>query len=112
MFDNAMDEELPNEDDVIESVLGENPRAVELQSMIKALETMKGAILREAHRSVSPNERIKLEARLAEIQMQLKTLRDEEAITSFVENSVRITISRPATAHQLTQMEVDDDLEY
>jgi len=87
--------EMPDEDAAIESVLGANPRASELHAMIEALVLRRRAVLREAERSISANERIKLESKLAEIEMQLKTLREEEAITTFVENSVRVTLSRP-----------------
>jgi hypothetical protein len=93
-------DDVPDAESAIESVLGENPRASELQQLIVALGQRRAAVLREADRSVSAGERIKLEAKLAEINMQLKVLREEEAITTFVENSVRATINKPPSAYQ------------
>ncbi len=92
------DTDLPNEDRAIESVLGENPRSDELLLLIQALESKRRAILRDAERSTNAHERIRLEARLAEMSIQLDALRQEAAITTFVENSVRVTINKaPAT---------------
>ena len=91
-------DEPPDTESAIESVLGDNPRASELQQLISALKQRRTAVLREADKSVSPGERIKLEAKLAEIDMQLRVLREEEAITTFVENSVRATINKPKPA--------------
>lgn len=105
MQPDGYDEEMPDENTAIESVLGDNPRATELQAMISALETRKRAVLREADRSRFASERIKLEAKLGEIDIQLKALREELAITTFVENSVRVTISRNPNV-------MDDDEEY
>jgi hypothetical protein len=92
-------DEVPDAEAAIDSVLGDNPRASELQQLIAALDQRRAAVLREADRSVSAGERIKLEAKLAEINMQLKVLREEEAITTFVENSVRATIRNPPSAY-------------
>lgn len=93
----------PDEDAAIESVLGENPRARELHAMIEAVEQRRSAMLREADKSTSASDRFKLEAKIADLDMQLKVLRDEEAITKFVEDSVRVTISRPSLNY------MDDD---
>lgn len=106
--DLSYDDDLPDEDSAIESVLGENPRAKELQLMISALEQRRSAALREAEKSISAGERFKLEARLAEMTIQLKVLREEEAITSFVENSVRVTINRPSSP----SLDEDENIEF
>lgn len=89
-------EDYPDEDKAIESVLGDNPRADHLAELITALASRKRAVLREAEKTISANERIRLEAKLAEMAMQLKALREEQAITTFVENSVRVTINKPS----------------
>jgi hypothetical protein len=39
-----------------------------------------------------------MEARLAEMSIQLEALRQEAAITTFVENSVRVTINKAPSA--------------
>ncbi len=90
----------PDAEAAIDSVLGEYPRASELQQLIAALAQRRKATLREADKSASAGERIKLEARLAEMDMQLKVLREEEAITTFVENSVRATVNKPPAAYR------------
>jgi hypothetical protein len=93
-------DELPDAESAIDSVLGDNPRAIELHQLITALTQRRSAVLKEADKSNSAAERIKLEAKLAEMDMQIKVLREEEAITTFVENSVRATIRNPPSAHR------------
>lgn len=95
--------EMPNEDEVIEQALGENPRAVELHQMRSALEQRRAAYARERDTAKDDKERAGLNARLAELDKQIAALRREEAISSFVENSVRFAMHKPA---------LDDDSEY
>ena len=92
-------DDVPDAESAIDSVLGDNPRASELHQLIAALAQRRAAVLKEADKSVSAGERIKLEAKIAELDMQLKVLRDEEAITTFVENSVRVTVNKPPSAY-------------
>lgn len=90
------EEPLPNEDEVIEEVLGENPRARELRLMRAALEQRWANVRREQQRSVEERERAQLGARLKELETQIAALRQEEAITTFVEDSVRVTLHKPS----------------
>jgi hypothetical protein len=100
-FEGGFDyEEEPDAESAIDSVLGDNPRASELQQLISALQQRRNSVLREADKSAFAGERIKLEAKLAEMDMQLRVLREEAAITTFVEDSVRATIRRPPSAFQ------------
>lgn len=89
------DDDIPDEESTIDAVLGENPRARELRLMIAALEQRRAAFQRESERTNEKGERAKLTAKLAELDTQIQALRDEEAITTFVENSVRVTLHKP-----------------
>ena len=90
------DEDIPDEDQVIEEFLGENPRARELRLMRGALEHRRESLQRERSRTQDVRERAKLDAKLAELEKQIDALRNEEAITDFVEASVRVTLHKPA----------------
>ena len=88
------DEDYPDENQAIDSVLGENQRSAELIELIDALDQRRKVVLKEAERTTSAQERIRLEAKLAEMSMHLEVLRQEAAISSFVENSVKATINK------------------
>ena len=88
------DDDVPDEETVIDGVLGANPRASDLQLMIAALEQRRAAFKRQSERTTEASERTKLAAKLAELDTQIKALRDEEAITRFVEDSVRVTLHK------------------
>jgi hypothetical protein len=90
------DDEIPDEDTVIDQVLDGGPRASELELMIDALRQKRRATMREADRAVTATERFKLEAKVAELDIQIRALREEAAITKFVEDSVRVTLHKPA----------------
>lgn len=90
------EEEQIHEDDVIDDVLGENPRASELRLMRAALEQRRDALRSEAERSTDETERSRLASRLKVLDKQIDALRQEEGITEFVENSVRVTLSKSA----------------
>lgn len=83
-------------DQAIEEVLQGKPRARELERMISALEIRRDTFQRERDSTDDPDDRREWEARLRETESQIATLREELAITEFVENSVRVTINRPA----------------
>lgn len=95
-FEGYDEEPLPEEDDVIEEVLGENPRARDLRLMRVALEQRYNSIREEQRRSLEERERTQITARLRELQIQIAALRREEAITTFVEDSVRVTLHKPS----------------
>ena len=90
------DEIAPNEDEVIDEVLGENPRARELRLMRTALEQRRAAFQRDRDQASDPQEQARLDARIAEMDKQIDVLRREEAITTFVEDSVRVTLHKPS----------------
>ena len=86
----------PSEDEVIDEVLGENPRARELRQMRSALEQRRAAFHRDREHATDPQEQTRLDAKIAEMDKQIEVLRQEEAITTFVEDSVRVTLHKPS----------------
>lgn len=90
------DEAFVDEEQVIDEFLGENPRARELRLMRSALEQRRDAFRRDRDRAKDANERARLNAKIAELESQIAVLRDEEAITTFVEDSVRVTLHKPS----------------
>lgn len=92
------DDDVLDEEQVIDDVLGENLRARELQLMRHALEHRRGMFHREFERTGDERERHTLHLRLAELDRQIAAIRQEEEITTFVEGSVRVTL-RNTTGH-------------
>ena len=90
------EEAVPDEEEVIDEVLGENPRARELRLMRTALEQRRIGFQRERDRAKDEEERAKLSARIAEMDRQIEVIRQEEAITTCVEDSVRVTLHKPS----------------
>jgi hypothetical protein len=80
----------------IEEVLQGKPRARELEMMISALEIRRNTFQRERDSAEDPEDRKGWESKLQETESQIATLREELAITEFVENSVRVTINKPS----------------
>jgi hypothetical protein len=91
------DDEIPDEEEVIDEFLGDNPRARELRLLRAALEERLTMMWREHERAVNERLREQLQHRIAELQKQIAAIRQEEAITSFVEDSVRATLQKSAT---------------
>ena len=89
-------EEIPasEEEQAIAEVLGENPRALELQLMRQALEQRRDGMQRDKARTKDPADQTRLQAKIQELGKQIDVLRQEEGITRFVENSVRVTLHR------------------
>jgi hypothetical protein len=81
-------------EEAIEEFLEDSPRAAELAAMIAALEVRRETFKREF--KAAPDEARKKEwtAKLREVDKQIKVLREELAITGFVEDSIRVTVNR------------------
>jgi hypothetical protein len=94
---------LSEEEQAIAEVLGENPRAQELHLMRTTLEQRRDGMQRERERTKDPAEQTRLQAKIQELDKQIKVLRQEEGITQFVENSVRVTL------HQASGDEFDEE---
>jgi len=94
---------LSEEEQAIAEVLGDNPRAQELQAMRIALEQRREGMRRERERATEKAEQIRIQAKINELDKQIDALRQEEGITRFVESSVRVTL------HQAAGDEFDED---
>jgi ABC-type phosphate transport system auxiliary subunit len=86
----------PSEDEVIDDVLGENPRARELRLMRAALEERRTAFRGDLERAADSAEQKRVQGKLKALDRQIDALRQEEGIAEFVETSVRVTLSKAA----------------
>ena len=84
-----MDDDLER---AVDEALGGNPRAAEIGAMVEALEERRAAIAAEKpNDSEAVGERRR---RLAELDRQVAVLREDMAVSSFVEASVRVAAAR------------------
>lgn len=83
------------EEQVIEEFLEGKPRAAELAEMAEALEVRRQNFERERSAAKEEARRKEWSARVKEVEEQIRVLREEQAITDFVENSIRATVNRP-----------------
>ena len=81
--------------EAIDQVLGGDPRADQLAEMIAALEVRRDTFARERESAQNADERKEWAKRMREVEKQIDILRQEMAITDFVEKSVRVTVNRP-----------------
>ena len=82
-------------DEAIDEALGENPREDELAQMIAALEVRRETFERELNSADSEAARKQWRAKIKEVEKQIEALRNEQAISGFVERSVRASATRP-----------------
>ncbi len=93
-YDYSENDDLPDEEQVVDDVMGENPRARDLRLMRAALEQRRDHFRREQTRLDAANpEQAKLKTKLAELERQIAAIHQEEAISAFVESSVRVTLN-------------------
>jgi len=87
----------PQTEQAVDEFLDGQLRAAEWRAFREALAArLKDAV---AERDGIPEDdpaRAALEARIAELREQVRVLAEEEAITGFVEESVRASLTRPA----------------
>jgi hypothetical protein len=81
--------------EAIDQILEGNPRASELAVMIAALKVRRDTFQRERDAAATPIARKEWAQRMREVDKQIEVLRQELAITEFVEKSVRVTVNRP-----------------
>ena len=92
-------------DNAIDDALGENPRAFDLENLIRALTARRQALeheLQSAGDAVSQNQ---WKARITETERQIEILQREQAISGFVEQSVRASAARPRSILDLDEIE-------
>jgi hypothetical protein len=84
---------VPSPDDVVlDEFLGEQPRAETWRVLRETLEARLTDALAERGRG---DTSAALERRIRELREQIAALAQEEAVTRFVEDSVRATLARP-----------------
>ena len=84
------------EEDVIDDVLGDNPRASQLRLMRAALKERRVGLRKELEPLTDEGERNRLLSRIKTLDKQIEALRQEEGVSEFVETSVRVTLSKAA----------------
>jgi hypothetical protein len=95
------------DEEILESFFGENTRARELRELKETLQTKLRIVT--AERDAMPEldgGRAMLERKIRELKEQVSVLAEEEAVSTFVEDSVRATLYRPNTGSDLGP---DDD---
>ena len=87
----------PAEDAILSEFLGDSPRASQLRELIETLQTRLRVFTaeRDALSEDDPQKKA-LDKKVKEMKGQLTVLGEEEAVSTFVEDSVRATLSRPA----------------
>ena len=86
------------QEEIVEEFLGDQPRAGTWRSYKEALaERLKEALA--SRDAVAPDslQYLILDKKVGELREQVRVLAEEEAITQFVEDSVRATVTRPQT---------------
>lgn len=81
-----------NEEQAIEQFLGEQPRAEEWARLRRTLEERLQRVTRDRE-TAPPEQHALLDARLKALRAQIAVLEQEELITQFVEDSVRVTLA-------------------
>jgi hypothetical protein len=78
----------------IEEALDGKPRADELAEMVAALQVRRATFEREREGAIDEARRKEWTSRIKEADKQIALLRQEQAITDFVERSVRVAANR------------------
>lgn len=97
-------------DEVIEEFLDGQPRADKWREWEQALRA-RLADARERHAETAPDsaQRRAWDEKISELKTQVRVLAEEEAITRFVEDSVRNSLSRPRPLPRLGEDDPDED---
>ena len=96
-----------NEQQAVQEFLGDRPGVSQLAEWRITLERRVQALERDVERS-SAGEAVSLQLRIASLRKQIHALYEEEAVTRFVEDSVRVTMAMGAVVDELGPMEVAD----
>ncbi len=84
----------PDLEQARDQALGGKPRAHEVAAMIDALEDRLRTYIRERDAATTDETRKLWSLKVQQTGEQIRLLREEQAITEFVENSVRFTVAR------------------
>ena len=86
-----------NEDETIREFLGERPDAAQLREWREALERRLEGLEGDRGKTTGTGA-ASLESKIAQLKRQITALQEEEAITEFVEDSVRVTLAMGAVS--------------
>jgi hypothetical protein len=89
-----------NEEEAVRQFLGERPGAGELAEWRETLETRLRHLEAERERA-GGGAAAALNAKIQQLRRQIEALREEEAITQFVEDSVRVTLAMGTVADEV-----------
>ncbi len=89
----------------IEEFLEGSPRASALAEMVAALAARRETFMRERDSAATEELRKEWEARVSEVDKQIRVLREEQTITGFVEDSIRATVNRNLPDMDLDELE-------
>ena len=92
-----------NEDETIRQFLGDRPGADQLREWRETLEQRLARLTED--RKKAPAAAASLDTKLEQLKRQIEALREEEAITRFVEDSVRVTLAMGAAADGMDDYE-------
>ncbi|MGC4047035.1 MAG: hypothetical protein QM758_24840 [Armatimonas sp.] len=96
------------DEEIVDSFFGENTRASELRELKETLQTRLRIVTAEYDALPElDGGRTTLERKMRELKEQVSVLAEEEAVSSFVEDSVRATLYRPETEGE--DLGPDDD---
>ena len=98
------------EDTVIEDFLEDQPRAHQWREMRETLQVrLRDAITVCDNAAPGSREKTAAERKVRDLRDQVEALRTEEAVTQFVEDSVRASLSRPRHAGNFHDTDEEDD---
>ena len=80
-------------DDIIDEFTGGAPRASEWYSLRQALIERRSGLRRQQAGASEPDARAALEAQIAALSRQIKTLETEEVVARFVEDSILVSLA-------------------
>lgn len=83
-----------DENEVINEFFSGAPRASEWQSLREALADRRRGLRRQRDGEADPVQQAALDAQIAALARQLKTLKTEEVVARFVEDSIKATLAR------------------
>lgn len=103
MHDEESEELQIDEEAVIDEFLGDKPRASRLKSLRLTLEQRRRMLQNERDSAKDTHIEAQMNAKITELNKQISALHEEESITEFVEQSVRVTL------HKTPGAEVEED---
>lgn len=85
-------------DEVIDEFMEDAPRAREWRAMREALQERLKSLRLEIKAATDIETVIALQRRVSQTQEQIAALKQEEVVSQFVEDSLRVSLARPMTA--------------